>query len=46
LRHRIDGPAIECANGNKYWYYEGEKIECDSQEKFKRLIKLKLFWWT
>ena len=26
LRHREDGPAIECANGNKYWYLNGELL--------------------
>ena len=24
LRHRIDGPAIEYASGDKYWYINGE----------------------
>jgi len=23
--HREDGPAIECANGDKHWYKEGKK---------------------
>jgi hypothetical protein len=23
-RHRLDGPAIEWANGSKYWYVEGK----------------------
>jgi hypothetical protein len=23
-RHREDGPAIECADGGKYWYINGQ----------------------
>jgi hypothetical protein len=23
-RHREDGPAVECADGDKYWYFEDE----------------------
>lgn len=43
-RHRFDGPAIEYDNGNKEWYYFGGKIECQTQEEFERLIKLKAFF--
>jgi hypothetical protein len=43
LRHRIDGPAEEY-NGKKYWWIEGKKINCNSQEEFERYVKLKLFW--
>lgn len=25
--HREDGPAIELANGEKFWYYFGHKAE-------------------
>ena len=46
--HRLEGPALEYFDGEliylKAWYYEGEQIECNSQEEFERLIKLKLFW--
>jgi hypothetical protein len=42
--HRTDGPAIECANGDKAWYYEGEYIICQSTQEFQRLIRLKGFW--
>jgi hypothetical protein len=42
--HRMDGPAIEYHYGDKKWFYEGELIDCNSQEEFERLIKLKLFW--
>ena len=43
-RHREDGPAVECANGYKEWYLNGEKIPCNSQKEFLRLIKLKALW--
>ena len=27
--HRLDGPAVECANGNKFWYQKGELHRLD-----------------
>ena len=27
--HRIDGPAIECANGDKVWYVNGKRHRTD-----------------
>ena len=40
-RHRVDGPAIECADGNKYWYLndklhrvDGPAIECANGDKY------------
>jgi len=42
--HREDGPAIEYSNGNKFWYYHGEQLNCYSNEKFFKLLKLKVFW--
>jgi len=42
--HRLNGPAIEYANGSKEWWYYNEKINCSSQEEFKRLLKLKVLW--
>ena len=44
LRHRENGPAIEYHNGDKEWYYNGNLIDCRSQEEFERIIKLKAFW--
>jgi hypothetical protein len=44
LLHRLDGPAFEWSNEYKSWHYEGKRIDCNSQEEFERLIKLKLFW--
>lgn len=42
--HREDGPAIEYDNGNNSWWLHGKLINCDSQEMFERLLKLKVFW--
>ncbi len=42
--HREDGPAIEYNDGKRSWYYHNERIECNSQEEFERLINLKAFW--
>ena len=43
-RHRLDGPAIERAVGQNQWWIDGKKIDCSSQEEFKRIMKLKAFW--
>lgn len=37
--HREKGPAIELADGNKVWYYEGKKVEAKSQKDFEGIIK-------
>jgi hypothetical protein len=42
--HREDGPARELENGYKEWYYHGEWIKCFTQEEFKKIIKLRMFW--
>lgn len=42
--HRLDGPAIEYSDGSKYWFYHGKYIICETNEEFKRIIKLKIFW--
>jgi len=43
--HRLDGPAIINLNSNTVlWFYEGQRINCNSQEEFEKLIKLKIFW--
>ena len=41
--HREDGPAVIHPNGKSFWWYEGEYIDCKSQEEFERLLKLKAF---
>jgi hypothetical protein len=45
--HREDGPAVEAVegvNGFKAWWYNGEHINCTTQEEFERIIKLRMFW--
>jgi len=42
--HRLDGPAIEYANGTKVWCYKGKIISCSSQEQFEKYLKMKIFW--
>jgi hypothetical protein len=42
--HRKNGPAVEYPDGRKYWWYEGNHILCNSQEEFKRLIKIRTLW--
>lgn len=44
LLHRIDGPAVENADGTKGWYIHGEHINCETNEEFLRIVKLKAFW--
>jgi len=41
--HRLDGPAREIDN-QKQWFYKGDLIDCNTQEEFERIIKLKLLW--
>lgn len=41
--HREDGPACEFADGTKVWYYNGIKIDCQSQNEFERITKLLAF---
>ena len=41
--HREDGPAIEWANGTKFWYYKGKWIHCKNNQSFLRMIKLVTF---
>ena len=42
--HRLDGPAIECANGHKEWFINGKNTFCKTQKEFERLLKMKAFW--
>jgi hypothetical protein len=41
--HRPDGPAIEFANGDKYWYINGKYVPCKTQEEFERFVKYMVF---
>lgn len=42
--HRLDGPAIYRPNERCSWYVDDIRINCNSQEEFERLLKLKPFW--
>lgn len=44
IKHREDGPAVEYSNGNKEWWYMGEKLNCHSQKEFESYLKNKVFW--
>lgn len=35
-KHRLDGPAIEKANGRKIWYIEGKEY---TEEEFNKYVK-------
>ena len=37
ILHRVDGPAVEYADGTKYWYMNGKNY---SKEEHKRLAKM------
>jgi len=43
-RHRMNGPAVEWYDGKKEWWYKGNFLNCNNQEIFERLIRLKAFW--
>ena len=36
--HREDGPAIEYANGNRYWYINGKEY---TEEDYERELRLR-----
>lgn len=42
--HRENGPAVEYFDGRKEWWYNNEKINCQTQEEFERLMKMRAFW--
>ena len=44
LCHREDGPAIEFADGTKCWCFRGKHIDCETNEEFLQLMKMKAFW--
>ena len=44
ILHRVDGPAIEWADGDANWYVNGEPISVKDNEEFLRMMKLKAFW--
>ena len=38
-RHRLDGPAVEYANGTKHWYVDDKEY---SEEEFNRIFGTKV----
>jgi len=42
--HREKGPAVISPNGDKQWWFHGKRVNCNSQEEFEKLLKLKAFW--
>ena len=42
--HKIDGPAIVHLDGSAEWWYEGQQLNCRSQDEFERYLKLIAFW--
>jgi hypothetical protein len=42
-RHRMDGPAVEWGDRMEWWI-NGERLDCNTQEEFQRLMRLKGFW--
>jgi hypothetical protein len=42
-KHRSDGPTVEYPNGYKYkeWWINGQKIDCNDNEEFLRIVKMK-----
>jgi hypothetical protein len=43
-RHRLDGSAVRLENGREQWWVNGEALDCQTQEEFERLMKLRAFW--
>jgi len=45
--HRTDGPAVEFNNKSigmyMMWYIDGEFIDCNNNEEFLRIYRLKIF---
>ena len=44
ILHRESGLAVEYPDGQKYWFWYGELIDCTTQEEFEQYLKLKAFW--
>lgn len=44
--HREDGPAMESFVNHLYnnWYLHGVCLDCETQDQFERLVKMKAFW--
>ena len=45
LRSRVDGPAFECDNADKEYWYDGKIYpDIQSDEEWKEFLKLKFLW--
>lgn len=42
--HREDGPALIYPDGSQFWYIDGEAIDCNDNEEFLRIMKLRVFF--
>lgn len=42
--HCEDGPARILKDGTPEWWYHDTKLDCDNQQDFERLLKLKVYW--
>ena len=44
---RLDGPALKTQRGEmkmEYWFVDGERINCQTQAQFEKIMKMKAFW--
>lgn len=41
--HRLNGPARIWSNGRQEWWYQGQCIDCQSQNEFEKIIKMLAF---
>ena len=39
--HRIDGPAVDCSNGTKFWYIDDKQITKEQHALLVDMMKLK-----
>jgi hypothetical protein len=39
--HRLDGPAIERCDLHQEWWIDGTKIDCNDNDEFLRIVKMK-----
>ena len=38
-RHRLDGPALEWASGDKVWWVDGHYVPVNNQQEFEQWLK-------
>src|ERR1039457_1987997 len=42
--HHLGRPAVDFINGYKEWWVNGKHLDCNPQEDFEQLMKLKASW--